>query len=71
LVEVLLPFGIGPDDVWPTLLGSPRDIAEGLIPHLEIGFRHVIVAFQPPYDAETIARLPEVRQHLDELTGTP
>ena len=69
LVDALRPFAIGPDDVWPPLLGSPREIAEGLLPYLEVGFRHIIVAFPPPFDEETLSRLDEVRQHVGELTA--
>jgi alkanesulfonate monooxygenase SsuD/methylene tetrahydromethanopterin reductase-like flavin-dependent oxidoreductase (luciferase family) len=69
LVDLLQPFGIGPDDVWPPLLGSPREIATSLVPYLDVGFRHIIVALQPPFDGETLARLDEVRRHLEELTA--
>jgi alkanesulfonate monooxygenase SsuD/methylene tetrahydromethanopterin reductase-like flavin-dependent oxidoreductase (luciferase family) len=62
-------FDIGPDDVWPSLLGSPREVAEALIPYRNAGFRHVVVAFQPPFDGETIARLDEVRRQLEALTA--
>ena len=67
LVEALRPFDIGPDDVWPPLLGPPRAIAEALLRYAAVGFEHVIVAFQPPFDAETIERLEEVRLHLEDL----
>ena len=67
LVDALRPFDIGPDDVWPPLLGPPRAIAEALLPYAAVGFEHVIVAFQAPYDAETIERLDEVRRHLKDL----
>ncbi len=67
LLDALRPFDIGIDDVWPALLGPPRAIAEGLLAYAAVGFEHVIVAFQAPYDAETIERLGEVRRHLEEL----
>jgi hypothetical protein len=31
---------------------------------VELGFRHVIVDAMSPYDAETLERLPEVRELL-------
>lgn len=70
LVDALRPYGIGPDDVWPPLLGSPRAIAEGLRAYADVGFHHIIVALQPPFDGETLARLGEVRQQLAELTAS-
>jgi alkanesulfonate monooxygenase SsuD/methylene tetrahydromethanopterin reductase-like flavin-dependent oxidoreductase (luciferase family) len=35
-------------------LGTPEEIADGLRPLLDIGFRHLIVDMPAPYDAETI-----------------
>ncbi len=37
--------------------GTPEQVAEQLRPYLGIGFRHFIVGFPPPYDAETMERL--------------
>jgi F420-dependent oxidoreductase-like protein len=45
-------------------LGSPDQIADRLRPFVELGFRHVIVDAMAPYDAETLERLPEVRERL-------
>jgi F420-dependent oxidoreductase-like protein len=45
-------------------LGTPRQIADELRPAVEIGFRHVITDLMRPYDAETIDRLPELREAL-------
>jgi alkanesulfonate monooxygenase SsuD/methylene tetrahydromethanopterin reductase-like flavin-dependent oxidoreductase (luciferase family) len=42
------------------LVGSPRAIADGLRPFIELGFDHVIVSMPAPYDPETIERLGEV-----------
>ena len=50
------------DDV--VLVGSPERIADELRPIVEIGFRHIIVDAMAPYDAETLERLPEVRELL-------
>jgi F420-dependent oxidoreductase-like protein len=45
-------------------VGSPDKIAGELRPIVELGFRHVIVDAMSPYDAETLERLPEVRELL-------
>ena len=45
-------------------VGSPREIADQLRPAVELGFRHIIIDALAPYDAETIDRLPEVRDLL-------
>jgi len=51
----------------PVLLGSPAAIAAELLPYRRLGFTTVIVRLPAPYDAETIARIGEVRDALDEL----
>jgi alkanesulfonate monooxygenase SsuD/methylene tetrahydromethanopterin reductase-like flavin-dependent oxidoreductase (luciferase family) len=38
-------------------IGTPEQVAEVLRPYLGIGFRHFIVGFPSPYDAETMERL--------------
>jgi F420-dependent oxidoreductase-like protein len=45
-------------------LGTPRQIADELRPAVEVGFRHVITDLMRPYDAETIDRMPELREAL-------
>jgi F420-dependent oxidoreductase-like protein len=45
-------------------VGSPQQIAEELRPVVELGFTHIIHDALGPYDAETIERLPEVRDLL-------
>jgi alkanesulfonate monooxygenase SsuD/methylene tetrahydromethanopterin reductase-like flavin-dependent oxidoreductase (luciferase family) len=45
-------------------VGSPDKIADELRPIVELGFRHVIVDAMAPYDAETLERLPDVRERL-------
>jgi F420-dependent oxidoreductase-like protein len=45
-------------------VGSPQEIADQLRPAVELGFRHIIIDAMAPYDAETIDRLPEVRELL-------
>lgn len=39
------------------LAGTPEQVAENLRPYLGIGFRHFIVGFPAPYDAESMERL--------------
>lgn len=38
-------------------LGSPEDIAERLMPFVELGYRHVITGYPAPYDEETMRRM--------------
>jgi alkanesulfonate monooxygenase SsuD/methylene tetrahydromethanopterin reductase-like flavin-dependent oxidoreductase (luciferase family) len=45
-------------------VGPPEKIADELRPIVELGFRHVIVDTMAPYDAETLERLPDVRERL-------
>ncbi|MFL5769586.1 MAG: TIGR03560 family F420-dependent LLM class oxidoreductase [Chloroflexota bacterium] len=55
----------GTDDLdAPTLLGSPRLVADALRPYAELGFSTVIVRLPNPYDVETIDRMPEVAELL-------
>jgi alkanesulfonate monooxygenase SsuD/methylene tetrahydromethanopterin reductase-like flavin-dependent oxidoreductase (luciferase family) len=44
--------------------GPPDKVAEEIMPVVELGFRHIIADVASPYDAETIERLPEVRELL-------
>jgi alkanesulfonate monooxygenase SsuD/methylene tetrahydromethanopterin reductase-like flavin-dependent oxidoreductase (luciferase family) len=47
------------------LVGTPETVAERLRPFLEIGFRHLIIGFPSPYDAESMERMAtEVRPML-------
>jgi F420-dependent oxidoreductase-like protein len=50
------------DDV--AYVGSPQKIADELRPIVELGFGHVIIDAMAPYDAETLERLPDVRERL-------
>jgi F420-dependent oxidoreductase-like protein len=45
-------------------VGSPEKIADELRPIVELGFRHVLIDAMAPYDAETLERLPRVRELL-------
>jgi F420-dependent oxidoreductase-like protein len=45
-------------------VGSPEKIAAELRPIVELGFRHILIDAMAPYDAETIERLPRVRELL-------
>ena len=56
----------------PTLLGPPEHVAAAIRPYVELGFATIIVRLPAPYDAETIARIGEVRAALaDTLPGGP
>ncbi len=48
----------------PTLLGPPAAVADAIRPYIELGFTTIIVRLPAPYDAETIARIGEVRAAL-------
>jgi alkanesulfonate monooxygenase SsuD/methylene tetrahydromethanopterin reductase-like flavin-dependent oxidoreductase (luciferase family) len=39
------------------MVGTPEQVAERMRPFLDIGFRHFIVGFPSPYDAESMERL--------------
>jgi alkanesulfonate monooxygenase SsuD/methylene tetrahydromethanopterin reductase-like flavin-dependent oxidoreductase (luciferase family) len=45
-------------------VGSPEKIADELRPIVEAGFRHILIDSMAPYDAETLERLPQVRELL-------
>jgi F420-dependent oxidoreductase-like protein len=53
---------LGADD--QVFVGSPAKIADELRPIVEVGFRHVLIDSMAPYDAETLERLPQVRELL-------
>jgi len=46
-------------------VGPPEKIADELRPIVELGFDHILIDAMAPYDAETIERLPRVRELLD------
>ncbi len=48
----------------PLALGSPKAVADLIRPYRDLGFGTVIARLPPPYDAETIARIGEVRDQL-------
>jgi alkanesulfonate monooxygenase SsuD/methylene tetrahydromethanopterin reductase-like flavin-dependent oxidoreductase (luciferase family) len=56
----------GVEDVagFTPLMGSPEVVAERLRPYVSHGFTTIIVRLPAPYDAETIARIGEVRDAL-------
>jgi alkanesulfonate monooxygenase SsuD/methylene tetrahydromethanopterin reductase-like flavin-dependent oxidoreductase (luciferase family) len=49
----------------PVLLGPPALVADAIRPYLDLGFRTIVVRLPAPHDAETIARIGEVRAALD------
>jgi alkanesulfonate monooxygenase SsuD/methylene tetrahydromethanopterin reductase-like flavin-dependent oxidoreductase (luciferase family) len=52
------------DDDDEAFVGPPAKIADELRAIVELGFRHIIVDTMAPYDAETLERLPDVRERL-------
>jgi len=53
------------DETWNMFLGTPAEIAHGLQPILDLGFRHILVESPAPYDLETIDRVGEVLEILN------
>ena len=51
------------------LLGPPAAMAAEILPFHRLGFRTVIARLPAPYDAETLARIGEVREALDRLAA--
>jgi F420-dependent oxidoreductase-like protein len=48
------------------MIGTPEQVAEVMRPFLGIGFRHLIIGFPSPHDAETMERLiTEVKPELE------
>ncbi len=45
--------------------GTPEEIAVGLRPLADLGFRHIFIDTPAPYDLETIDRIGEVLEHLN------
>ncbi|HEU5325835.1 MAG TPA: LLM class flavin-dependent oxidoreductase [Candidatus Limnocylindria bacterium] len=62
----------GNADPWKNqLVGTPEQVADAMRPFLGIGFRHFIVGFPSPYDAESMERLAtEVRPELTKVPVT-
>jgi alkanesulfonate monooxygenase SsuD/methylene tetrahydromethanopterin reductase-like flavin-dependent oxidoreductase (luciferase family) len=50
-----------------SMVGTPEQVTAAMRPYLGIGFRHFIVGFPPPYDAESMERL--VREVKPMLEG--
>lgn len=53
------------DETWNFFCGTPAEIADGLRPLVDLGFRHIFVDTPAPYDLETIDRIGEVLEHLN------
>lgn len=50
--------------------GTPEQLAERLVPHVQLGFRHVYFEVAAPWDDETLERLvSEVRPMVEERAG--
>jgi F420-dependent oxidoreductase-like protein len=50
----------------PHLLGSPATVADAIRPYLGLGFSTIIVRMPAPFDHETIERMAEVAELLDD-----
>jgi len=50
-------------------VGTPEDVAERILPYLEIGYRHLIAGFPNPYDEESMTRLATEVRALVEKAG--
>jgi len=61
----LAAYGEEFDPDWNFFVGTPADIAEGLQPLLELGFRHILLDTPAPYDLETIGRIGELLELLN------
>ncbi len=46
--------------------GSVDEVAEVLAGYARVGFRHIVIIFRSPFDAETMDRLPDLRAALDQ-----
>jgi alkanesulfonate monooxygenase SsuD/methylene tetrahydromethanopterin reductase-like flavin-dependent oxidoreductase (luciferase family) len=57
----------GHADLWTDQpVGTPEDVAERLLPYLELGYRHLISGFPSPHDEESMTRFAtEVRPILE------
>ena len=57
----------GQADLWTDQpVGTPEDVAERLLPFLELGYRHLIAGFPSPHDEESMTRYAtEVRPILE------
>ena len=53
------------DETWNFFCGAPEEVAEGLRPLVNLGFRHIFIDTPAPYDLETIDRIGEVLEHLN------
>ena len=53
------------DPDWNFFVGPPAEVAEGLRPILELGFRHVLIDMPAPYDLETLGRIGELVELLN------
>lgn len=56
--------GIFDPDPGIIVTGPPEAAAAAIQPVIKIGFRHLIVSLRAPWDLETIARFPDVRELL-------
>jgi alkanesulfonate monooxygenase SsuD/methylene tetrahydromethanopterin reductase-like flavin-dependent oxidoreductase (luciferase family) len=64
--ERLAAAGDELDEDYTYYTGTPAEIAEQMAPLLELGFRHLLVDVPAPYDLETIERIGEVLEIVNE-----
>ncbi len=51
-------------------VGTPEDVVERLEPFVQLGYRHLIFGFPPPYDEESMRRLiSEVKPRLERVAA--
>lgn len=63
--------GVTDPDPGIIAVGPPAVVADALRPVVQLGFRHLIVSLRAPWDHETIARIPEVRELLRDSAAVP
>ena len=63
----------GVEEYDPSILaaGTPAAVAQALRTHVDAGFAHILFSLRAPFDHETIARMPEVRDLLAHAGGDP
>ncbi len=62
--------GLDEYDESTIVAGPPELVADALVPLVNAGFRHIIWSLRKPWDLETVRRLPEVRELVDERVHT-
>jgi alkanesulfonate monooxygenase SsuD/methylene tetrahydromethanopterin reductase-like flavin-dependent oxidoreductase (luciferase family) len=66
LSDGLMHHGIESFDPGITAFGPLSAVADSILPTVKSGFRHLVFSFRSPFDLDTIARLPSLRERLSE-----